>query len=123
VEFSGEIDLITGPVQNGQAAACWVVVTNDGRFTYTTNAGTNNVSGYHIRRDGSLVLLHDGGITAKTDASPNDASLSEGSRVLFVLNAGGHSITSYAVDRVTGALTAMGKATGLPMSAVGLASR
>ncbi|HTX99478.1 MAG TPA: beta-propeller fold lactonase family protein [Bacteroidota bacterium] len=122
VGFSGGLDLITGPVQNGQAAACWVVVTDDGRFTYTTNAGTNNISGYQIRRGGALVLLHDGGVTATSDASPNDASLSNGSRILFVRNAGGNSITSYAVNPVSGALTAMGKATGLPASAVGLAS-
>jgi 6-phosphogluconolactonase len=122
VEFSGALDLITGPVNNGQAAACWVVVTDNGRFTYTTNAGTNNISGYRVRRDGGLVLLPDGGVTAPSDASPIDASLSDGSRILFVLNAGGHSITSYGVNGVTGALAPLGKATGLPASAAGLAA-
>ncbi len=31
------ISLITGPVVNQQTAPCWVVVTNDGRYSYTTN--------------------------------------------------------------------------------------
>ncbi len=122
LEFGGSLELITGPVQNGQAAACWVVVTNNGRFTYTTNAGTNNISGYQIRPDGGLILLHDGGITATTDASPIDMSLSNGSRVLYALNAVGHSITAFRVNQVTGALTPLGKATGLPASTVGLAA-
>ncbi|MGA9118790.1 MAG: beta-propeller fold lactonase family protein [Bacteroidota bacterium] len=122
VGFGGSLDLITGPVNNGQAAACWVVVTDNGRFTYTTNAGTNNISGYQVRADGGLVLFHDGGVTATSDASPIDASLSTGSKVLYVLNAGGHSITSYRVNRVTGALISLGKAMGLPSGTVGLAA-
>jgi len=66
------VSLITGPVANTQTAPCWVVVTKNGKFTYTSNTGTNNISGYKIGHNGSITLFNDGGNTASTGAGPID---------------------------------------------------
>ncbi|MEJ2613922.1 MAG: hypothetical protein P8Z35_03100, partial [Ignavibacteriaceae bacterium] len=49
---AGGISLITGPVNNQQTAPCWVAVTKNGKFAYTTNTGTSNISGYRIQYNG-----------------------------------------------------------------------
>ena len=51
---SGDLTLITGPVSTGgQAAPCWLVVSDDGHFAYTANAGSGTVSAFAIH-DGRL---------------------------------------------------------------------
>ncbi len=122
VSQSGSIDLITGPVNNGQAAACWVVITRNGRFAYTTNAGTDNISGYRVDHRGRLRLVDADGIAASSDPTPIDMAVSRNSQYLYILNAGGHSITIYNVNNGNGSLTPLGSVTGLPESANGLAA-
>ena len=122
VSPTGFLALITGPVADHQTAACWVAITGNGKFAYTTNAVSGDISGYTVAADGSLTLFNDGGVTASSDASPIDMALSRGSRFLFALNAGGNSITSYAISPATGGLTPRGKIGGLPASASGLAA-
>ena len=120
VNRHGDVNLVTGPVADMQTAACWVVVSPDGRFAYTTNTGTNNISGYSVGHDGSLTLFGDGGNTAGSDPGPIDVTLSSNSRRLYCLNAGGNSITSYRRDRATGTLSPLGNVGGIPVGAAGL---
>ena len=122
VNHHGLISLITGPVNNGQAAACWVAITKNGKFAYTTNTATANISGYGIDHRGRLSLLDPDGITASSDAGPIDMALSRNSQFLYTLNAGGQSITIYRVNNGRGNLKPLGSITGLPASANGLAA-
>ena len=120
----GGISLITGPVANQQTAPCWVVVTNDGRFTYTTNTGTGNISGYYVNPDGSIALFNDGGNTGSTGegSGPIDAALNNNSRYLYVLGAGTHTISVFRINQRSGALTSVQTVMGLPDNAWGLAA-
>lgn len=119
---AGGISLITGPVANGQSAPCWVVVTKNGKFTYTSNTATNNISGYTIGHNGSITLFNDGGNTASTDAGPIDMAVSNDSQYLYSLNAGGHSISVFRIDNGHGGLTSVQTVSGLPAGAAGLAA-
>jgi hypothetical protein len=58
--------LLRNGVSAGQRAACWAVVTKNGRYGYVINAGTGNISGFAIGQDGSATLLNEDGITATT---------------------------------------------------------
>jgi 6-phosphogluconolactonase len=121
---AGGINLISGPVANQQTAPCWVVVTNDGRYTYTTNTGTSNISGYYVKADGSINLFDDGGNTASTGegSSPIDMALNNNSEYLYALSGGTHTISVFRINRRTGGLTSVQTVTGLPDHAVGLAA-
>lgn len=122
VSPSGTLGLISGSVQApDQQAACWVVITRDGRFAYTTNTVTRTVSGYGIGADGTLSLLTRPGLPATTTSSPIDAALSDGDRFLYVLN--GAQISGFAVGG-NGDLTpiAGSGADSLPAGTVGLAA-
>jgi 6-phosphogluconolactonase len=110
---------ISASVGTTQTAACWVVVTPNGRHAYVTNTGSGTISSYRVRRTGKLTLAQ--GIAATSDAGPIDAAISADGRSLFVLNAGSRSITSFAIAG-DGSLTAAGSVTGLPAGANGLAA-
>jgi 6-phosphogluconolactonase (cycloisomerase 2 family) len=124
VDYSG-INLITGPVTNDQTAPCWVVVTNNGKFAYTTNAGTGNISGYYVSSDGRITLFNDGGNTGSTGtgSSPIDMALSNNSEYLYALGAGTHTISVFRIDNRTGSLSSVQTVTGLPDHAAGLAAK
>ena len=45
------------PYADGQTAPCWVEISHDGKYLFTVNTGSGNISSYSINPDGSLVLL------------------------------------------------------------------
>ena len=118
---NGNLNLITGPVATTQTAACWVVVTKDGKYCYTTNTGSGNVSGYKIGNNGELNLLNANGITGITGAGPIDMSLSKNSKFLYTLNSSGHSISMFRVNN-DGSLLFLGEINGLLIGSVGMAA-
>jgi 6-phosphogluconolactonase len=118
----GLIDPITASARTTETAACWIVVTDDGRFTYTTNTGSASISGYRIGRDGALGLLDADGRTGETGPMPIDMALSRHSRYLYSLNSGDGTISGFRV-REDGGLKPIGGASGLPAGATGLAAR
>jgi 6-phosphogluconolactonase (cycloisomerase 2 family) len=119
----GGVAPISPVVGTGQTAACWVVVTKDGRFAYTTNTGSDSITGYRIAKDGAIARLDKDGVTAATGDGPTDMALDRTGRVLYALNAAEGSISAFEVGR-HGKLEPIGTASGLPAGAVtGLATR
>lgn len=123
VDANGELRLISGSVPTTETAACWFVVTNNGRFAYTSNTGSGTISGYAVH-GGALTLLDADGRTAVIGpgTAPTDLALSRNSRYLYALNSGNHTISAFAVDG-DGSLEAVATTGGLPASANGLAAR
>jgi 6-phosphogluconolactonase (cycloisomerase 2 family) len=120
---AGGVSPISPAVGTGQTAACWIVVTADGRFAYTTNTGSDSISGYRIAKDGTLSLLDADGVTGRTGDGPTDMALARGGRLLFALSAAEGSVDAFTVGR-DGSLEHVGATTGLPAGAVtGLAVR
>lgn len=118
IQPNGNINLVEGSVSAGQTAACWVVVTDNGKFAYTTNTANNNISSFRMSSGGALDVL--GSIAATTDAGPIDAGLSRNSQFLYVLNGGSGSINSFKVNN-NGSLSAVQTVTGLRAGTNGLA--
>lgn len=118
------LDVVSPSVPTHQTAACWVVVTESGRFAYTSNTGSGSISGYGIDDDGALTLLNADGRTADTGAgsAPTDLALSENGRFLFVLDSATHNIGVFRI-RANGQLQPVGTTEGLPAGANGLAAR
>jgi len=123
VADDGALTSISPVVGTTETAACWVVVTRNGRFAYTTNAGSGSVSGYRIGRDGSLALRDADGRTGETGAgsAPIDMALSRNSRFLYTLNGGNNTLSAFRVTG-DGALVPLAGVNGLPASTNGLAA-
>jgi 6-phosphogluconolactonase (cycloisomerase 2 family) len=118
----GTVSPISASVKTTETAACWVVVTKSGRYTYTTNTGSNSITGYRVGHDGALSLLDADGKTADTGAAPIDMALAKGSRLLYALAGGVPEINGFAVNG-DGSLDPLGSVGGLPAGTVGLAAR
>jgi 6-phosphogluconolactonase (cycloisomerase 2 family) len=120
----GDLSAISPAVPTTETAACWIVITRNSRFAYTSNTGSGTISGYALSRDGELTLLNGDGITGKTGAGsgPTDMALSRDSRFLFSLNSGNGTISAFRINS-KGALTAIPGLSGIPAGANGLAAR
>ena len=118
-----KFQLISGSVSNGNTgnAPCWVAITENGKYAYTSDAHSGIISSYTIGKDGKLTLL------AATAAGPVgvpllDLAFSTDSRFLYGLDIGNGSIDAFRVNW-DGSLTAIAGASGVPSSASGLAAR
>lgn len=117
----GELKVLDPAVPTTESAACWVAVTPNSRFAYTTNTGSGTLSGFRILAEGQLQLLNDDGVTATTGAgsAPIDMTFSDRGELLHVLGSGNGTITSFAVSP-RGALRKLGSVGGLPAGTNGL---
>jgi 6-phosphogluconolactonase len=121
IKNNGMISLADGPVGANQSAACWVVITNNGKYAYTTNTASNNLSTFNVNSNSGSINVHTA-IAATTGMGPIDAALSNNSKYLYILNAGSHSIGAYAVAN-NGSLSYVQTVSGLPVGANGLAAK
>jgi len=117
----GALEMISPSVGPTQTAACWVVITKNGKYAYTTNAGSGSVSSYLIGKDGSLSLLNATAGLTGNGSSPIDMAFSKDNAFLYTLNAGSHTISAFQV-LADGSLVSTGAA-GVMAGAVGLAAR
>ena len=84
------------PYADGQTAPCWVEISHDGRYLFTVNTGSANISSYSINPDGSLVLIGSTPITG--GGGDIDARLSPDGKYLLVDGAGHNFVSVFAVN-------------------------
>ncbi len=120
----GTLSVRSASIPTTETAACWFVVTNNGKFAYTTNTGSGSITGYRVAQDGQLSILDADGRTGVTGAgsAPTDEALSGNGRFLFALNSGSHTLVAFRIG-ANGSLSTVSGAPGVPASAVGLAAR
>lgn len=117
--LSGGVAPISGAVPTTETAACWIALSADERFAYSTNTGSDSVSGFRIGRDGSLAPLDADGVAGRTGDGPIDAVTV--SRRLFTLNAADDTVSGFFI-RWNGRLAPAPGLAGLPPASVGLAA-
>jgi 6-phosphogluconolactonase (cycloisomerase 2 family) len=124
VGADGTLQTVSASVPTTETAACWLVITNDGRYGYTTNAGSGTISGYRIGFDGTLTLLDADGRTGVTGpgSTPLDMAITGDGRYLYSLNAGDGTLGAFRVA-ADGSLQAIPGFSGLPAGINGLAAR
>jgi 6-phosphogluconolactonase (cycloisomerase 2 family) len=79
-------------------------VTCDGRFAYTGNAGSANVSQYTIASNGPVSLVGTGASGATT-AGAVDLDVTDGDGFLYVLGSRAGAISAFSIDPCNGSLT------------------
>jgi 6-phosphogluconolactonase len=86
------------PFADNQTAPCWVEISHDGRFLFTSNTAVPSISRYSIASDGSLTLLGSTPLSATSEAGPVDLRLSPSGKNLYVVDSGSQAISSFAVN-------------------------
>ncbi|MFN8597843.1 MAG: beta-propeller fold lactonase family protein [Anaerolineae bacterium] len=114
-------ELLSAAVPTNQTAACWVVVTKNGKYAYTANAGSGSIATFRVEHDGGLKLLNGAAGSTGAGSHPSDMALSTNSHFLYVLANTTQSIGAFEVQ-VDGSLTAVSGVNGLPASSAGLAA-
>lgn len=117
----GHLTPASSMLMTGQRAACWTVITPNGRYGYVVNAGTGNISGFALGRRGTASLLNSNGVTATTGGNPTDAALSQNGHFLYARIAATNTIAIFAIG-ADGSLTALPGLTGTPSGLAGLAA-
>ncbi|MEO7962010.1 MAG: hypothetical protein ABIR19_10715, partial [Ginsengibacter sp.] len=116
---SGVPSDVNGAIPNHQSAPCWFAITKYGRFAFTTNTASNNISSYFISSDGALYLID--GEAASTGGGPVDIVVAANNFYVYELNGKAGSIGEYRRHPL-GGLKHIGDETGLPAGSTGLAT-
>ncbi len=83
------------PYADGQTAPCWVEISHDGRYLFTVNTGSGNISSYAINAGGSLSLI--GSTPIRGGGADIDLRLSPDGKTLSVDGSGNHILSVFAV--------------------------
>jgi 6-phosphogluconolactonase len=120
----GSLQVISPSVPTTETAACWIVVTREGRFAYSSNADSGSVSGFEVSEAGELTLLDLDGVTGflGPGSHPIDEALSRDSQWLYVLSPTTQEIAIFHVEP-DGSLVKHRSQLRIPATAVGLAAR
>jgi 6-phosphogluconolactonase len=107
------LQLVDGSVSTQGAAPCWVRISPDGRYAYTTNAGSSTVSGFSVKGSGSISPLSANGKTGvlASGSTPLDLDITWDGAYLYTLNAGSGAIGAFMIEQ-NGLLTPLAGAAG-----------
>jgi 6-phosphogluconolactonase len=123
IEEDGTLTVLASAVPTTETAACWVEMSRNGRYAFTTNTGSSSISAFESDRDGSLMATTEDGVAASTGPGsvPIDLALSTRGNYLFALSAANGTIAAF---RLIGnrELVPMPGVTGLPTTINGLAA-
>lgn len=113
VQDDGTLFPISSGVPTLGAATCWDVVTPNGRFVYTNNAGSFTISGFAIDSNGILTPLPNTIQASNPNGSANiDIAISSDGKFLYSLNAGIGTIGIFGINK-DGSLTNLGSVGGI----------
>lgn len=120
VSDSGALRTLSGSIPDFGLAPCWVAVSPNGQFVYTTNAHGGTISGYSVSGTGTLSLFSSVAANAHVLSIPSlDMAFGNNGQFLYVLN--GNYITSFQVYP-DGSIVQVSSASGALGSAAGLAA-
>jgi 6-phosphogluconolactonase (cycloisomerase 2 family) len=94
---NGTLTPVAGsPFPDQQTAPCWVEITHDGKFLFTSNTGSGTISRYQIAPDGTLTLFGSTQVRG-TNAGAVDIRLSPDGRFLYLDEVAAGKVAAFAV--------------------------
>jgi 6-phosphogluconolactonase len=117
IAANGALSPISTSIPTLGAANCWNVVTPDGSFVYTSNAGSSTISGFAIANTGALTALPGTVVGTNPEGSTNlDIAVSSDGKFIYTLNSVAGAIGIFSVQK-DGTLLNVGFASGVsPLS-------
>jgi 6-phosphogluconolactonase len=106
INSDGTLKLVSGSLPTQGTAACWNVVTSDGKFSIVTNSISSTATLFSMSDGGQLSFVN------VTSAGPNvvpvDTALSADSLFLYILDGGSGAISEFRLDESSQTLTLIG---------------
>ncbi|WP_312369486.1 lactonase family protein [Lachnoclostridium sp.] len=97
VNHNGTLSVISSSVLNFQVATCWVALSEDGRFAYTSNAGSHTITTYEVEYDGHVSVSNIVYSTKDGSGAPIDSGVC--TNHLYVLSGNEGSISVFITGR------------------------
>jgi len=102
------LSAVSASVPTLGAATCWVAVTPNGHFVYTSNAGSSTISGFSIAANGALTPLAGTILATLPTGSTNlDVTISADGKFLYNLDSGTGVVSIFGIGE-DGLLTPIG---------------
>jgi 6-phosphogluconolactonase len=114
VASNGTLTPISTSVPTLGAATCWNAVTPNGRWVYTSNAGTSTISGFTIGSNGALTALPGTVVGTNPSGATNlDIAITSDGKFLYSLDGEIGKISIFGIQS-DGTLTNLGTTGALP---------
>ena len=88
----------SSPYPDNQTAPCWVTISSDGQYLFTSNTASGSISRYVIAGDGTLSLLGSTPLNGAATAHPTELRLDPSGRYLYDVEAGANAVSMLSVD-------------------------
>lgn len=100
ISLNGLLGVISGSIKNDQKSTCWVATTPDGKYAYTSNAGSGTISLYQVNPNGSLDYVDSINSTPEDSnmGAPIDNGISLDGQYLYVLNGNQGTISVFEIE-------------------------
>jgi 6-phosphogluconolactonase len=113
---NGTVVPISQSIAAFAAGNCWNAITPDGRWVYTSNSGSDSISGYSIGKGGVLTPIGATVVGTNPAGSHNvDIAVSTDGKNVYTINSQSGTIGVFKIE-ANGALTSLGDAGDLPKS-------
>ena len=114
---NGAYTAISANVPTEGDATCWIIVTPNGKYLFTSNTASANISGFSISATGALTPIGSTVVGAFPAGSFNlDLATSSDGRFLYTIESAAGAIGAFSIG-TGGQLTSVGGVEGLPQSA------
>jgi 6-phosphogluconolactonase (cycloisomerase 2 family) len=116
VKSNGTLTAVTQSLPTFAAGNCWNAITPDGTKVYTSNSGSDNISGFNIGKNGTLTPIASTIVGENPTGSHNvDIAITANGKYLYTINSESGNIGVFAINQ-DGTLTNLGQAGDLPKS-------
>jgi 6-phosphogluconolactonase len=106
---NGSLSAVSASVPTLGAATCWLAVTPNGRFVYTSNSASATISGFAISANGSLEPLAGTVLATLPTGSANlDLAITTDGKFLYSLDSGTGTVSIFGIGE-DGLLTSLGE--------------
>jgi 6-phosphogluconolactonase len=113
VQQDGTLLPVTGSVPTLGNFTCWIALTPNGQFAFTSNTLSSSISGFAIGSSGTVTALPGTVVASLPTGSNNlDIAVSDDARFVYTMNTGAGTIGIFAVQP-NGSLKVIGFASGL----------
>ncbi|HET9982458.1 MAG TPA: beta-propeller fold lactonase family protein [Longimicrobiales bacterium] len=105
IAADGSLDVITGSLNSGGMASCWLLLTADDGIAFVVNSASSAIAAVRVGASGALTLLTATAGLTGAGSAPIDPDFSTGDQFLYVLEGATGNIARFNVGP-NGTLTA-----------------
>lgn len=114
VGANGKLTAVSQSIPALGAGNCWNAITPDGTRVYTSNSGSDSISGYNIATDGTLTPIGLTVVGNNPAGSHNvDIAVTADGKYVYTINSDSGNVGIFRVEQ-DGTLTSLGQAGELP---------